>query len=85
MELLHKADLRPSKMGLLNGWLPSQPWFSGDAEAGITKVASFRFDDPDGEVGIETLLVQAGEDAILQHEFHHLVRLLGTRKRAHGA
>jgi hypothetical protein len=28
----------------------------------LTKVAGYRFDDPEGEVGVETLLVRAGDD-----------------------
>lgn len=66
MALLHHADLVPSKLELLAGWAPSQPWFAGDAKAPFTTVASYRFDDPDGQVGIETLLVRAGDGPILQ-------------------
>ena len=32
----------------------------------LTRVAGYRFDDPGGEVGIETLLVQAGDGALYQ-------------------
>jgi len=66
MALLHRAELRPSKIELIEAWAPDQPWFEGDAGAGFTSVASFRFDDPEGEVGIETLLVRAGEGPVLQ-------------------
>ena len=69
MALIHQATMHPSKNELLEGWAPAQPWFAGDAgEAGIrfTSVASYRFDDPDGEVGIETLLVRAGAGPVLQ-------------------
>src|SRR5664279_1044907 len=44
MALLHQAELRPSKVELVEGWAQSQPWFEGDAGAGLTNVASFRFD-----------------------------------------
>ncbi|GAB3391286.1 hypothetical protein GCM10027568_16620 [Humibacter soli] len=61
MALLHHAQLTPSKLELVAGWLPSQPFFSADdADADLERVASFRFDDPAGEVGIETLLVEVG-------------------------
>lgn len=60
MALIHQATIRPTKLELLDAWAPSQPWFEGRPGAGLTLVASFRFDDPDGEVGIETLLVRAG-------------------------
>ena len=66
MALLHRAELRPSKIELLDGWVSAQPWFEGDASAGLSNVASFRFDDPEGEVGVETLLVRAGDGPILQ-------------------
>jgi hypothetical protein len=66
MALLHRAELRPSKIELITGWVQAQPWFEGDADAALTSVASFRFDDPEGEVGIETLLVRAGDGPVLQ-------------------
>ncbi|ANP71741.1 CG0192-related protein [Cryobacterium arcticum] len=66
MALLHKADLTPTKIELLSGWVPSQPWFSGEADAPLENIAAYRFDDPDGEVGIETILVSAGTGPVLQ-------------------
>jgi hypothetical protein len=66
MALLYQAELRPSKLELAGEWAPSQPWFAGDAAAGLTSVASYRFDDPAGEVGVETLLVRAGDGPVLQ-------------------
>lgn len=66
MALLHKADLTPTKIELLTGWVPAQPWFEGDADAALTNVAAYRFDDPDGQVGIETILVRAGDGPLLQ-------------------
>lgn len=61
MALLHHAQLTPSKLELVAGWLPSQPFYPADASGSeLKRVASFRFDDPAGEVGIETLLVDAG-------------------------
>lgn len=62
MAIVYKAELRPSKMELLAQWLPQQPWFSGDSKA-LVRLGSFRFDDPDGEVGLETILVGAGNRA----------------------
>ena len=66
MALLYRAELRPSKIELVAGWAPTQPWFEGSASAGLVSVASFRFDDPEGEVGIETLLVRAGDGPVMQ-------------------
>ena len=65
MALIHDAVLRPSKTEILSAWAPTQPWFSGE-NLEVTRVASFRFDDPDGDVGIETLLVRAGTGPLLQ-------------------
>jgi hypothetical protein len=53
---LHEATLTPTKLELLAGWLPSQSWFAGTPDD-LTRLASYRFVDPDGEVGIETMLV----------------------------
>lgn len=55
-EINPDATLVPTKLELLAAWLPGQAWFAGDA-ADLKRVASYRFADPDGEVGIETLLV----------------------------
>lgn len=65
LALLHQTTLHPTKLELLARWLPTQPWFHGDAAA-LRQVGAFRFDDPNGEVGIETILVTAGDDAVYQ-------------------
>lgn len=59
MAILHQATLVPTKTELLAAWLPDQDWFDGPAD-GVTPVAAYRFDDPAGEVGIESHLVDAG-------------------------
>lgn len=64
MALLHAAELRPSKIELIRAWAPTQPWFTGDDQ--LEPLGAYRFDDPDGEVGIETHLVCAGEGPVLQ-------------------
>ncbi|MET8067860.1 hypothetical protein ACFYON_28475 [Micromonospora sp. NPDC005686] len=66
MALLHRAELRPSKLELLASWLPGRQWFAGEAGVPLSGVAAYRFDDPAGEVGIETLLVRAGDGPVLQ-------------------
>ena len=55
---IHEAILKPSKLELLAGWLPAQEWFVGDSED-LARVASYRFVDPEGDVGIETILVRS--------------------------
>lgn len=52
------ATLVPSKLDLLAAWLPQQSWFASDA-ADLERVASFRFVDPDGEVGLDCMLIAA--------------------------
>lgn len=59
MGIVHAADLRPTKIELIAKWLPRQDWFRGGADE-LVRLGSFRFDDPDGEVGIETHIVGAG-------------------------
>lgn len=56
MALLHRATLRPSKLELLGSYLN---------RGGIEALGSYRFDDPAGEVGIETHLVTDGEGGVL--------------------
>lgn len=55
---IHEATLTPTKLELLAGWLPKQEWFVGDSDD-LSRVAAYRFVDPDGEVGIETILVRS--------------------------
>jgi hypothetical protein len=66
MALLHRAELHPTKLELLAAWLPGRGWYRAGADADPVRVASFRFDDPDGVVGVETMLVRAGDGPILQ-------------------
>ncbi|MDT0200429.1 maltokinase N-terminal cap-like domain-containing protein [Nocardioides sp. AE5] len=51
MAIIYRATISPTKLELVEQWL-------GLADA--RQVGSYRFDDPDGEVGIEALLVEAG-------------------------
>ncbi|MFV0450962.1 MAG: maltokinase N-terminal cap-like domain-containing protein [Propioniciclava sp.] len=53
------ATLSPSKLDLLAAWLPQQSWFDGDA-SDLERVAFFRFVDPDGEVGLDSMLIASG-------------------------
>jgi hypothetical protein len=69
MALIYDAQLSPSKPEVLSAWVPGQPWFAGDSEATATILGSYRFDDPDGEVGIETFLVRFGDGPVLQVPF----------------
>jgi maltokinase-like protein len=66
MALLHAtAEIRPTKLELLAAWLPSRTWYQGGV-ADLERVAAFRFDDPAGAVGIETMLVRSGDGPVHQ-------------------
>ena len=64
MGIIHKATLSPSKQEVVEGWLPTRTWADGHRIA--EKVAEYRFDDPEGEVGVETILWRTEHGAVLQ-------------------
>lgn len=55
MAILHRATITPTKIEAVELWLDAQPW-GGSGE--IERIGSYRFDDPEGEVGVEALLVR---------------------------
>ncbi|MEU6413318.1 1,4-alpha-glucan branching protein [Microbispora sp. NPDC046933] len=58
MAVIHRTTLTPSKLELLTSWLPSRPWYEGGGRRPeLTKAGGFRLDDPQGEVGIEFMVV----------------------------
>ncbi|MGW1764005.1 maltokinase N-terminal cap-like domain-containing protein [Streptomyces sp. NPDC002073] len=60
MAVIHRTTMKPTKGELLNHWLPKQSWYEGDAggpEPELVNVGGFRLDDPQGEVGIEVMVV----------------------------
>jgi hypothetical protein len=60
MAVIHRTTITPTKLELLASWLPSRPWYRGGAGAGgvePVKAGGFRLDDPQGEVGIEFMVV----------------------------
>jgi hypothetical protein len=66
MATLYQATLTPTKIELLQAWVPTQEWFDGSDATTLEAVGAFRFDDPDGEVGIETHLLRSADGPILQ-------------------
>lgn len=46
--------------------MPHQPWLGGADASALTKLGSYRFDDPDGEVGMETHLLGTADGQVLQ-------------------
>jgi hypothetical protein len=59
MALFHRATVTPTKAELIAEWAPGRPWGPSAADP-IEMIGSYRFDDPDGRVGMETHLVVAG-------------------------
>lgn len=64
MALLHRASIVPTKLEAINAWLPQQPWALDAGE--VATLGAFRFDDPAGEVGVETFLVRDAAGGVLQ-------------------
>ncbi|GIE95060.1 CG0192-related protein [Paractinoplanes rishiriensis] len=66
MATIHQATLTPTKLELLEGWLPTRPWYPGAKQPpDLDRLGACRFDDPDGEVGIEMLVVRATDGPLL--------------------
>jgi hypothetical protein len=63
MALLHRATLTPTKPELLAAWLPGQPW--ADGLTGLKPFGGYRLDDPDGEVGLEGILLRSDDGTVL--------------------
>jgi hypothetical protein len=61
MGLFHVATITPSKEDLIADWAPRQPWGPA-ASAAMEFVGAYRFDDPEGNVGMETFLARSGGD-----------------------
>jgi hypothetical protein len=65
MGLVHAtADIVPTKQELVESWLPSRPWAGGATSVEV--LAGYRFDDPEGEVGIETIVWRTPAGDLLQ-------------------
>ncbi|WP_043683692.1 maltokinase N-terminal cap-like domain-containing protein [Streptomyces xylophagus] len=65
MAVIHQTHVKPTKLELLTTWLPTRPWYHGPAEPELVKSGGFRLDDPEGEVGIEFMVVTDGSGAYL--------------------
>jgi hypothetical protein len=57
--IFHRATVTPTKADVIASWAPMQPWGPSAADP-VEVIGSYRFDDPDGRVGLETHLVTAG-------------------------
>jgi hypothetical protein len=58
MAVIHDTTMQPSKLELLASWLPRQAWCTATTDK-LTRAGGFRLDDPDGEVGIEFMIITA--------------------------
>jgi Maltokinase N-terminal cap domain len=76
MATLHNAQLRPAKIELLSQWVPNQPWAAGVDTSTLESVGAFRFDDPEGEVGVETHLLRTADGQIVQVPLTYRARAL---------
>lgn len=63
MAVLHKAELVPPMRDVM---VAGQPWAAGLDLSALRPLGSYRFGDPDGEVGIETTIVRTGDGVLLQ-------------------
>jgi maltokinase-like protein len=85
MAIVHNTTMNPGKLELLAAWLPAQPWFpDGGREPELTKVGGFRLDDPQGEVGIEFMLVADGPAVYQVPMTYHGRELPGAEGRLIG-
>ena len=81
MALFHLATVSPTKSELIADWAPTQSW-GPPVDAPIHVIGSYRFDDPDGRVGMETYLVTAGD--LLLHVRSRIATNRSTcRRRLH--
>ncbi|SED10754.1 hypothetical protein SAMN04489844_3689 [Nocardioides exalbidus] len=64
MGIVHRATLSPSKQEIVEAWLQTRTWPTGKVVA--EKLAEYRYDDPDGEVGVETILWRCDDGAVVQ-------------------
>ncbi len=66
MAIIHQATLSPSKLEMLGEYLPTIESLAGLVGSDLSQIGSYRFDDPAGEVGIETHILTSSTGAVLQ-------------------
>lgn len=64
MALFHLATITPTKAELIAAWVLTQPW-GPSPDAPVSVIGAFRFDDPEGRVGMEVHLASAGDALLL--------------------
>jgi len=82
MAIIYDTTMSPGKLELLAAWLPAQPWYLDTGhEPELTKAGGFRLDDPQGEVGIEFMVVtdrSGGRAATYQVPLTYRARALAS-------
>jgi hypothetical protein len=76
MATLYAAELRPTKIELLSRWVPTQTWAESVDVSTLEPLGAYRFDDPDGEVGVETHLLRTVDGQIIQVPLTYRARAL---------
>jgi hypothetical protein len=76
MATLYAAELRPTKIELLSRWVPTQSWVGEVDTSALEPVGAYRFDDPAGEVGVETHLLRTVDRQIIQVPLTYRARAL---------
>lgn len=61
MAIIYNATITPSKPEVVDAWLDRQPWAGARPSE---MLGSYRFDDPDGQVGVEAMLLRRGDDVL---------------------
>ena len=67
-EIHSGASLSPTKIELVQGWMGAQRWYAAKGQQPkLRLLATWRLDDPEGEVGVETLVVadEAGPEPVV--------------------
>ncbi|MFF8288862.1 1,4-alpha-glucan branching protein [Streptomyces sp. NPDC016309] len=70
MAVIHRTTMSPTKLELLTSWLPTRPWYvPTGATPALDRAGGFRLDDPEGEVGIEFMVVTdaSGDRPVTYH------------------
>ena len=70
MATIFRTTMQPTKLELLTGWMPRQPWWvGGDRPPQLVPAGGFRLDDPAGEVGLEFMFLSdvAGAEPVTYH------------------
>lgn len=60
MGVFHRATITPTKAEVISAFIPTTSWGPAAGDA-VEVIGSYRFDDPEGAVGMEVFLATAGD------------------------